>query len=187
MTQLTSGGLSGSNNAQLASSRGDMMSMADANNDGALSYEEFSSMKPSDVSDEQSQSLFSSADTDSDGSLSSDEVSKFESGMKPPMGAMMGPPPPPPSDSDDDDDSTTVSSILSKLIDSLQSSDSTTDTTETETSSTDTTDEQQKIFNFFDQDGDGTVSDDKLNTGVTALKTAMSNYLISLQESRAAA
>lgn len=191
--QMTSGGLSGGNNTQLASSRGEgnFLSKADTDSDGALSFDEFNAMKPSDVSDEQSQSLFSSADTDEDGSLSSEEVTAFEAdkpqgggGMR---GAMMGPPPPPPSDEDDDEDDTTISGILSKLIDTLTSATSTEDTTETTaTASTSTTDEE-KIFNFFDQDGDGTVSEDELNTGVSAIKTAMASYLLSLQENRAAA
>jgi len=195
-SQMSTGGLSGQNNTQLASTRtsSDVLSAADANNDGTLSYDEFASMNPDDVSEEQSQSLFKSADANSDGSLSEDEITALESnkpqegGMK---GAMMGPPPPPPSDEDDDEDETTISSILSKLIESLTSTDSTDETEDTdsttETASTSTETDEEKIFNFFDKDGDGTVSEDELNTGVSALKTAMSNYLLSLQESRAAA
>jgi Ca2+-binding EF-hand superfamily protein len=193
MSQLTSGGLSGNNNAQLANAREDLMTAADADGSGSLSYDEFASMKPSEVSDSQSQALFKSADTNSDGSLSSDEVSAFEANRPQggPQGgmAMMGPPPSSSSDDDDDDDST-VSSLLAKLIDSLNSTDNTdsTDSTDSTTASSDTTEtDAQKIFNFFDQDGDGAVSDKELDNGVTALKTAMSNYLISVQESRAAA
>jgi Ca2+-binding EF-hand superfamily protein len=193
LNQLTSGGLAGSNNAQLASARGDMMTVADANGDGQLSEAEFSAVKPDDVSAEQSASLFKSADSNGDGSLSSDEVSAFEAsgpqasaGMKGPMG------PPPSSSNDDDEDDSSITSLLSKLIDSLTSSDSTSDTASTSsTSSTDTQDStttaQQKLFNFFDQDSDGTVSDKELNNGVVALKTAMANYMLSVQENRAAA
>lgn len=188
LNQLTSNGLNGSNNAQLAAARTDMMSAADADGDGSLTYDEFSSMKPDDVSDEQSQKLFASIDSDSDGSLSSDEMSAFEANRPPEggmKGAMMGPPPPP-SSSDDDEDDTSVTSILSKLIDSLSSADETDDVASTDTEDSTTT-AQEKIFSFFDQDSDGTVSETELNDGVIALKTAMSKYMLSLQESRAAA
>lgn len=193
LNQLTSGGLSGSNHAQLASAREDIMSVADADGDGSLTYAEFSSLKPDDVSDEQSQELFKAVDIDGDGVLSDSEVSAFESsgpkGGAEMKGAMMGPPPPPPSSSDDDDeDDTSVTSLLSKLIDTLTSSttaenaDSTDDMDQTDTASA-----QQKLFNFFDQDQDGSVSDTELNDGLNALKTAMTSYMLSVQETRAAA
>ena len=191
LNQLTSNGINGSNNAQLAEARGDLMSIADSDEDGSLSYAEFASVKPDDVSDEQSQALFKSVDTDGDGALSSDEVSAFESNRPQGPQAMMGPPPPPPSDDDDDDEEdTTVSSLLSKLLETLTEVNDTKETASTDETdnTTDTTaSAQQKLFNFFDQDSDGAVSETELNDGISALKTAMSSYMLSLQESRAAA
>ncbi len=197
LNQLTSNGIAGGHHAQLAAARGGVMVAIDENGDGALSYAEFSAMKPDDISDEDSQNLFNAVDANGDGILSSDEINAFESdsaegagdmqgGMK---GAMMGPSPPPPSSSDDDDeDDTTVSSLLSKLIDSLTSSTTTDGSDSTDdVAQTDADNAQQKLFNFFDQDQDGTVSDTELNDGINALKTAMASYMLSVQEQRAAA
>ncbi|HAJ90329.1 MAG TPA: hypothetical protein DCM27_04855 [Rhodospirillaceae bacterium] len=191
LNQLTSNGIAGGHHAQLAAARGGVMVAIDENGDGALSYAEFSAMKPDDISDEDSPNLFNAVDANGDGILSFESDSAegagdMQGGMK---GAMMGPSPLPPSSSDDDDeDDTTVSSLLSKLIDSLTSSTTTDGSDSTDdVAQTDADNAQQKLFNFFDQDQDGKVSDTELNDGINALKTAMASYMLSVQESRAAA
>ncbi len=69
-------------------SAAEMFSKMDANGDGALSEEEFSAARPSDVTAEMSANLYSSFDTDSSGSLTESEYTTATNDM---------PPPPPPS------------------------------------------------------------------------------------------
>ncbi|MFA7275437.1 MAG: EF-hand domain-containing protein [Pseudobdellovibrionaceae bacterium] len=192
VAQMSSGGVSGGNNAQLAQARSgaDMLTAGDTDGDGVLSYDEFAAMKPEDAPADSTDKIFAEIDVDADGSLSADELDTFSSQMAQAggKGPMMGPPPPPPSDAEDEDD-TSVSSVLSQLIDSLSETSSTDSTDESDTASATTTDQsdEEKLFNYFDQDDDGVVNDDELNTGLAALQSAMQSYLVSLQESRMAA
>ena len=192
MTQITSGGLSAGNNLSLASSRAeDMLSVGDTDGDGVLSLAEFTAMAPADAPKDgngpSSEDLFNQADTDGDGSLTSDELTQFAQNApaRGPHGGG-GMPPPPPSDEDEDDSSVssttdTASTILSQLLDELESDDTTSST------STSTASLKDRLFSFFDTDGSNTVDDNELDNGVSALKAAMNNYLLSLQEKSSSA
>ncbi len=182
LSQMTQGGLSGSSNTQLAQSRSDdILSAGDTNGDGVLSYDEFAAMKPANAPADSSEELFAQADTDGDGSLTSSELEQFAQNA--PMKGAGGPPPPPSSSSEEDDDELT---LLEKLMEALTSTDSTTSTTDS-TSTSDTQTTAEKLFSFFDQDSDGTVSETELGTGISSLQSAMKSYLLSLQEQQSAA
>jgi Ca2+-binding EF-hand superfamily protein len=72
-------------------SASEMFSQMDADGDGALSEEEFTAARPSDVTAEMAANLYNSIDADGSGSLTESEYTTAVNDMPPP--------PPPPSDS----------------------------------------------------------------------------------------
>ena len=84
-------------------SAAEMFSKMDANGDGALSEEEFSAARPSDVTAEMSANLYSNFDTDSSGSLTESEYTTATNDMPPP------PPPPAGANSSGSSDSSSTS------------------------------------------------------------------------------
>ncbi len=90
----------------------DMVSSMDADGDGAITQEEFISARPSDVTEEMAESLWSQFDTEDAGSLTTEELETA-------MASSAPPPPPPPSgggmagSSEEEDEET--SSFVSSL------------------------------------------------------------------------
>jgi Ca2+-binding EF-hand superfamily protein len=179
---MTSSGLSGQNNAQLASSRNDdeddIFTSSDSNKDGAISYEEF--VASSGVTGDQAKQIFTDIDTNGDGALSEDEVLAFKESMQASTAAT----------SEDELSKLLLELIQSSKASSAEKAESTEDESTVTANSTSTTSsyesEEDEIFSYFDKDGDGFVSDTELDEGIQSLQTAMQNYMISMQENRAA-
>lgn len=126
-------------------SASEMFSKMDADGDGALSEEEFTAARPSDVTAEMSANLYSSFDTDSSGSLTESEYTTATNDMPPP--------PPPPSDS-----SSSSSSDSSTSFDALDTNQDGTISAEELAAARpeDVTEEMAaNLFKSFDADGSG--------------------------------
>jgi len=126
-------------------SASEMFSKMDADGDGALSEEEFSAARPSNVTAEMAANLYSSFDTDSSGSLTESEYTTATNDM---------PPPPPPSASS----GSSGSSDSSASFDALDTNQDGTISAEELAAARpeDVTEEMAaNLFNSFDKDGSG--------------------------------
>jgi Ca2+-binding EF-hand superfamily protein len=193
LAQMMSSGLSGQNNVQLASSRnasGSSSSSAnsifidsDKDKSGEISFDEFTAS--TGTSGSQAKDIFGKIDTNNDESLSEDEVAAFQEKMNSATSA---------GSSQDQLSKLLLDLIQSSKAASAEKSEGKDDaailtaakTSSSSASSSTNQSEEDEIFNYFDQDGDGVVSDTELDTGMQSLKTAMQNYMISMQENRAA-
>ena len=127
-------------------SAAEMFSKMDANGDGALSEEEFSAARPSDVTAEMSANLYSSFDTDSSGSLTESEYTTATNDM---------PPPPPPSAGASNSGSSDSSSASFDALDTNQ--DGTISAAELAAARPEDVTEEMaaNLFKSFDADGSG--------------------------------
>lgn len=126
-------------------SASEMFSTMDADGDGALSEEEFSAARPSNVTAEKAANLYSSFDTDSSGSLTESEYTTATNDM---------PPPPPPSASS----GSSGSSDSSASFDALDTNQDGTISAEELAAARpeDVTEEMAaNLFKSFDTDGSG--------------------------------
>lgn len=171
--------LSGATSQQLA----ELFQSVDSDQDGSLSLAEFTTgaQERGDVEDSDTlEQAFSAIDSNQDGLVSADE---FTTAIAQDAGPTSGPPPggPPPgggggSASLDDDDEDLISQILSDYLDAANADDA---TDETKTSALD--EAVEKLTDVFDQDDDGSVSQNEAFAGLNSLRNATMNYLISLQ------
>lgn len=104
----------------------DVVGALDTDEDGGISFEEFSASNVVEDADSAAiEELFAAIDADSNGSISANEAESFLAENKPeggPRGAGGPPPPPPPAEEDEDDDSYVVLDALSAAISAYESS-----------------------------------------------------------------
>ncbi len=144
-------------------SASEMFSKMDTDGDGSLSETEFTSARPSDVSEEMAANLYSTIDSDSSSSLTESEFA-----------AMDNMPPPPPSSTSSDSGSSTDSQSFSELDtnqDGVVSAD------ELAAARPEDVSEEMaaNLFNSLDQDGSGGLTESEYatamggNAGVTSV------------------
>ena len=126
-------------------STSEMFSKMDADGDGALSEEEFTAARPSDVTADMAANLYSSFDTDSSGSLTESEYTTAANDM----------PPPPPSSAGSGSSSSSDSSASFSALDTNQ--DGTISAEELAAARPDDVTEEMaaNLFKSFDTDGSG--------------------------------
>jgi Ca2+-binding EF-hand superfamily protein len=104
----------------------DLLDKADADGDGALSLDEFTSAKPDDVSSDQSNEMFGEMDSDGDGKVTQDEMKTFAESHRPDQSASAGqmPPPPPSANGSSGTQGSSLADILAQASASSDSSES---------------------------------------------------------------
>lgn len=173
--------LSGDTSQKLA----ELFQSVDSDSDGSLSLAEFISgaQERGEVEDSDTlEQAFTSLDSNQDGLLGEEEFNVLSEGAGP--GGPGGPPPggPPPGGAGasasalEEEDESEIAQILAEYLEARNAEDADEDT---KTSAVD--EAIEKLTDVFDQDEDGTVSQDEAFAGLNSLRKATMDYLISLQ------
>lgn len=142
----------------------ELFAKTDSDSDGALSLDEFKAGAPDGADEAALEALFTEADADADGILSETEFTETLAKNGPPAG---GPPPggaggPPPSGGAGGASSSSTADWLEEILNAED-------------------EDEASIFDAFDTDDDGSVSETELAAGFEQVRTDMLNYLMSFQ------
>ncbi len=159
----------------------DMVSSMDADSDGTVTQEEFVSARPSDVTEEMAESLWSQFDTEAAGSLTTDELETAMTSSAPP-------PPPPPSGGGMANSSEEEEEDTSSFVSSMDT-DGDGYVSQAEflaARPSDVTEEMaESLWSQFDTEGTGSLSVEALTTAMAENKPSSSdgsNQLASAEE-----